>query len=99
MSEMDLGGSVKLTVPQLRVYLDCMKRLADQKDKIAYKQRDHGVYEEAVGIREAVEELLKCLNLPEDWAERMDKKEVYEALRGMTSEERAETLKWVKPVG
>jgi len=82
MSEMDLGGEVKLTVPQLRVYLSCMKRLADSNrfQSLAY----------ASGINKAVEELLKCLNLSEDWAERMDKKEVYEVLQNMTSEERRE---------
>ena len=86
MGEMDLGGDIKLTVPQLRVYLDSMRRLAEHYGKMDQIGAPH----KADGIKLATNNLLKCLNLPEDWAERMDKKEVYEALRGMTSEERRE---------
>ena len=82
------AGVVKLTVPQLRTYLSCMSRLIAQKEKIAFQQRDHGVYEEAVGVREAVEELLKCLNLPEDWEDQMDMRERFEVRQHMTTEER-----------
>lgn len=81
MSEMDLGGEVKLTVSQLRVYLDCQKRHASTLD-IIFKDgngyQDRFMCGEAEGIREAVKELLKCLNLPENWAETMDVKEAHE---------------------
>jgi hypothetical protein len=67
-----LGGSVSLSVAQLRVYLDAMRRLAD-----AYYWRREA--ERAAGIREAARQLLAALNLAEDWAEEMDRLEAEEA--------------------
>jgi hypothetical protein len=74
LSENELGGKIKLTVPQLRVYLSCQER------HIAYienSERSHSEWSlgKIDGIRCATRELLKALNLPEDWARSMDLKE------------------------
>ena len=46
MSEMELGGNVKLTVPQLRVYLGCMQRLAEiygKMDQVGAPHKADGI--------------------------------------------------------
>lgn len=78
MSEMDLGGSIKLTVPQLRVFL------ANQRRWISIVENSdnwNSTYSRAKieGAEVTLTQLLKCLNLPEDWEEKMDAKEMHEA--------------------
>lgn len=69
MSEMELGGKVSLTVPQLRTYLSCLDRVAGKSNL------------KAEGVEYAREQLLKCLNLPPDWTRLMDEKEYCEVKR------------------
>ena len=78
-----LGAAIKLTTPQLRVYLSAMERLA-QNCVEEGSMYDMG---EAYGIRKAYQQLISCLNLPDDWETQMDKIEDQEVTANMTSEE------------
>lgn len=88
-----LGEKIPLDTPQLRVYLSCMEKTANRKASQGSPNPNDGLiyanYCEAEGIRMATRQLLRALNLPEDWAERMDRLEEAEVRRGLTSSERS----------
>ena len=91
MTSSDLGGSIPLTIPQLRVYLGAMMRLGAKygaRGDKAYEKNKKGDtsyisdYGKVWGLEKATTELLAALNLPEDWAQQMDRLEEQEARRG-----------------
>ena len=91
MSEMELGGKVKLTVPQLRVFLNAKRIVINRYQERALEAKTEEAKQFMLGYAEGLEDMMqdltRCLNLPDDWELVMDKKEDVEVTSKMTSEE------------
>lgn len=101
MSEMELGGKVKLTVPQLRVFLNAKRIVINRYEERALISTEGAgpmKFREgyAEGVKDTIEDLLRCLNLNDDWELTMDKKEDQEVTANMTTEELREYRGMVK---
>ena len=99
MSEMELGGKVKLTVPQLRVFLNGKRAVINRYQERALESKTVEAKEfrlgYAEGVEDMIEDLLRCLNLNDNWEIEMDKKEDIAVTSKMTSEELREYRKLV----